>query len=827
MFQKLRNLTLRKKMLLSICSVAWISFTAAIIYIGNNARDLAEVEALDKARESAYRYANLVKAELGQPMDVARALARSFEGMKQQGVPSRAMMDGILKQVLEDHPGFLAVWTCWEPGALDGKDSDYIDAFGHDETGRYLPYWNRLPGEIDVEPLVDYTDPVKGAYYFESLNSGKEIVSDPISYTAGDTTQLKTTITVPVRFNDKAVAVVGVEIPVSTLTPLVQKIKLFDIGYGFLIANNGVFVAHPTKQANVGKHMEYFAFDKKVISDVAAGRETSQYKVSKTTGKETYYILAPISIGSAEKKWSLAMNIPMDKVLEKPRQVFIATLIIGNIAVLLLVCVVFVMSGEIARPVVEIAGMVNKVAADRDLTLQAPVKASDEVGLMAKGFNNMIGELRESLKVADMSAAEVDSFSKKVSQRATTNRDRATEEERQMGVIQDTVKEMGVTAGEVAQFSRSQSDSANQSYQQVERLINSTRQVGQAAEEQTQEANVASERVAVMGETGAKVVASAGKQGEEVIKATGAVKEIDGIVADMTRAAERATEHGQGVLAAAQEGANAVKETVVGMQAIADSSDKITDIISVITDIAEQTNLLALNAAIEAARAGVHGKGFAVVADEVGKLAQRSSEAAKEIGQLIKESTDRVQDGTQLTERLEQALAKISQGGDINREAINNISDMTQTLSEQTQEVSGLMEDLNMLAVEIAGMAGQQGKRREDAQTALAALVEKSRIISDLVEKAETSAVDVGQEMRGVIERSEEMKKLTDVQAQRSKKLSEIATASAQGASQTVKGASEVVGITTDLQQISSNLTKQIARFRINKKQTDMHASAA
>jgi methyl-accepting chemotaxis protein len=42
------------------------------------------------------------------------------------------------------------------------------------------------------------------------------------------------------------------------------------------------------------------------------------------------------------------------------------------------------------------------------------------------------------------------------------------------------------------------------------------RQMGQASSEQIQEANIASERVAVMGETGAMVVATAGKQGEQV-----------------------------------------------------------------------------------------------------------------------------------------------------------------------------------------------------------------------------------------------------------------------------------------------------------------------
>ena len=341
----------------------------------------------------------------------------------------------------------------------------------------------------------------------------------------------------------------------------------------------------------------------------------------------------------------------------------------------------------------------------------------------------------------------------------------------------------------------------------------------QASAEQIKEADIASERVTVMGETGAMVVSTAGKQGDQVTKAAGAVKRIDAIVSDMTQAANRATEHGQQVLVAAQEGAQSVKETVLGMQAIAESSDKITDIISVITDIAEQTNLLALNAAIEAARAGVHGKGFAVVADEVGKLAQRSSEAAKEIGQLIKESTNRVQEGTRLTERSEKALEKIAQGGEINREAIDNISGMSQNLNQQTREVTTLMEGLNALAEEIGGMAGRQGKRREAAQAALETLISNSKTISELVKKAEKSVEDVGTEMRGVVERSEEMRKLTDLQAQRSKSLIEIATASATRATETVAGASEVVGITDELKQLSMSLTQQIAQFRIGEQQ--------
>ncbi|MHC4455610.1 MAG: methyl-accepting chemotaxis protein [Planctomycetota bacterium] len=475
----------------------------------------------------------------------------------------------------------------------------------------------------------------------------------------------------------------------------------------------------------------------------------------------------------------------------------------------------FFIGRAISGPVLRMAETVVKVAENRDLTLQVPVESKDEIGAMSKQFNEMMRVLRESFKLVTSAASSVAEGASEVAKRATANRDRAEAEVKQTEKSAQIITEMGGTAGEVAQSSEGQREAAELSNTTVTDLVKAMGEVTKSAADQNQEASNATQRVTEMGETGGKVAETARAQGEMVAKAATAVGDITKAVEDMTKAVARATEHGKAVLVSATEGSSSVSATVDGMRAIAESSEQISEIIGVITEIAEQTNLLALNAAIEAARAGAHGKGFAVVADEVGKLAQRSSEAAKEITQLIKDSTTRVADGTKLSDESQQSLAKIDEGGKVNMEAIEEIAKAADVLAAGTGEVQKLMEELNALAQEIGGMAVEQGPRREAAEKALASLVEQSKAITELVEGANKGAANIGEQMRGIVERTADMTKMTGMQAQRSKNVMEIATASADGARKTVEGAGQVVGITGELQQQSQNLTEQVRQFKI------------
>ncbi len=155
-----------------------------------------------------------------------------------------------------------------------------------------------------------------------------------------------------------------------------------------------------------------------------------------------------------------------------------------------------------------------------------------------------------------------------------------------------------------------------------------------------------------------------------------------------TEDARRASTLSTDVMHQAERGNTQMKDMLVSMEEINESSANISKIIKVIDDIAFQTNILALNAAVEAARAGVHGKGFAVVADEVRNLAAKSAAAASETTALIEGSIAKVNAGTEIANATAKALEAIVSG-------ITETSNLCDAIADVSDEQAGGIDEVN------------------------------------------------------------------------------------------------------------------------------------
>ena len=162
-----------------------------------------------------------------------------------------------------------------------------------------------------------------------------------------------------------------------------------------------------------------------------------------------------------------------------------------------------------------------------------------------------------------------------------------------------------------------------------------------------------------------------------------------------------------------------VAETAKKVKRLGESSQKISQVVNLISSFAEQTNLLALNASIEAAHAGEEGKGFAVVAEEVRNLSRQSAAASEEIASLVQEvqretkevatameaGTEQVVYGTQLVEEARVSLTDIQAVSVKINQLVGAIATATVEQSQDSELVSETMVKVAQISQENATSA--------------------------------------------------------------------------------------------------------------------------
>lgn len=153
----------------------------------------------------------------------------------------------------------------------------------------------------------------------------------------------------------------------------------------------------------------------------------------------------------------------------------------------------------------------------------------------------------------------------------------------------------------------------------------------------------------------------------------------------------------------AEEAVNEAGATANHFVALAESANRIGNVLQIITNIAEQTNLLALNATIEAARAGESGRGFAVVAAEVKTLAQQTASATQDIAAQITAMQDAMRNVDTALTSIGDTIVRVRDNGTAIAAAVEEQSFATAEISKNVQEAANGTEDVSRNLVGVTG----------------------------------------------------------------------------------------------------------------------------
>ncbi|ULO07843.1 methyl-accepting chemotaxis protein [Paenibacillus sp. 19GGS1-52] len=389
----------------------------------------------------------------------------------------------------------------------------------------------------------------------------------------------------------------------------------------------------------------------------------------------------------------MAINFDGPLIQKRTNDIIIQPFIIGASILVIAIIAAYLLIRRMISPLTRLSSSVNLVA-QGDLT-HDPIlfKSKDEIGTLARDFNEMTLNLRTLITQVNDTSMLVASSSQELSASAQET-NRAGEHS------------VNVTI-ELADGANVQLQNLEGSYQAVQDMSRFISEIASSAGIALNHANVNAEKARVGRE-------SMDSTTEQMMVMSGSISMLSGII-------NRLSSH----------------------------SKEIESIVGVIASIAEETNLLSLNAAIEAARAGDEGRGFAVVAQSVRKLAERSSQSAAQIGQLINLIVNQMDKATEMmtssTKEMEQSSEMIDTAGTSFAEielSVSGMAEQSQVISVTVGELGDLATKLVTSIQHIVSISNQTAEGAEtlsaSSQQQLAAMEEvesSATFLSSLAEK--------------------------------------------------------------------------------------------
>ncbi|MDR2054435.1 MAG: response regulator [Desulfovibrio sp.] len=442
--------------------------------VSNKTFEMAEKAAFSLTQETADKYKNEIKAELQGARITSETLSTVFETLKEHGLTDRTMMNDILRNTLSKKEYITAFCIAYDPEALDGKDKQFAGKKPeYDDTGRYAPYWNKLGGNIAVEPLydIDIAD-----WYIVPKTTLHEYITDPYPYDVQGHSVMLASLIFPIIHKDKFIGIISSDIVLDKLQEMISKVNPHgQEGYTEIFSNAGSIVAHPDK-AHLGKDLteglayemltsdpstisgaikyvnEYLAENpvneqadktqvekyndgKKFVDNLreyAADPDKSKLDLSLLTpdlaramlradparlryatdakaaikngeayissARDFYTVYIPIQFSSVTNPWSVAVCVPMTKILDTARGIRNYVILASVAAICVIACMLYIIARNVTRPILVLSNAA-KILGEGNFDAEVPlIKSNDEIGALSATFKFMVEKINSLIR---------------------------------------------------------------------------------------------------------------------------------------------------------------------------------------------------------------------------------------------------------------------------------------------------------------------------------------------------------------------------------------------------------------------------------------------
>ena len=568
----------------------------------------------------------------------------------------RYVINSMLHSLAVENPELIGVWAAYEPNALDGMDSFFVNTPGSDASGRFLSYYTFTDADAILTTLEDYDNPGSaGEFYRISLLSGREAVVEPYYYEVGGKDVLITSLTVPIFRNGKAVGVAGHDVELTDIQEMAAKIKPFGNGTTYVFSHKGAIVAHPDP-GRLGKQMTETESDtagdelKNLVNAVKSGTGFEAMIFSPRNNARMILEVRQFTLGNSATPWSVVTLVPEQTVMAAVHRMTAILLILGVVILIVITIIIMLVSRSITAPLKAMEKVFITIG-EGDFTRNLEATGKDEIGNISRSFNDTLDKIRTLIKTIKNQAAAL------------------------FDIGTNLASNMDQTASAVTQITANIQSIKNQ-------VMNQSASVT--------ETNATMEQISSNIDKLSKHVTS---QSASVSQSSSAIEEMLANINSVTQTLIKNQQNVKNLTNASEVGRSSLRDVASDIKEIEKESAGLLEINAVMENIAGQTNLLSMNAAIEAAHAGDSGRGFAVVAGEIRKLAESSGVQSKTIASVLK--------------KIKRAIDKISSSTNNVLDKFEAIEEGIKTVADQEGNIRNAMEEQGSGSKQILEAVGQ------------------------------------------------------------------------------------------------------------------------